>query len=105
LRKKYADKLDELVQKESDTVRRKELEQMAAICRHVRSILPRLTMKHYRACFSSHIAICLETFENAISPGRLDQILYPYYQKDREAGIIDYEKARELLALFILKNG
>jgi len=100
---KYADKLDELVQKESDTVRRKELEQMAAICRHV----PKHPAETYHEALQSmlflHIAICLETFENAISPGRLDQILYPYYQKDREAGIIDYEKARELLALFILK--
>ena len=29
--------------------------------------------------------------------------MYPYYQRDKEAGLIDYEKAKELLALFILK--
>jgi len=35
--------------------------------------------------------------------GRLDQILYPYYKRDKEAGLIDYDKAKELLALYILK--
>ena len=50
-----------------------------------------------------HIALCIESYENAVSLGRLDQILYPYYKRDLEAGILTYEKAKELLALFILK--
>ena len=49
------------------------------------------------------IALCTESFENAISPGRLDQILYPYYKADVEAGRVDYESAKELMACFILK--
>ncbi|TFH38622.1 MAG: hypothetical protein E4G96_10225, partial [Chrysiogenales bacterium] len=49
------------------------------------------------------IALCIESYENAVSFGRLDQILYPYYKRDKEAGIISYEKAKELMALFILK--
>jgi len=49
------------------------------------------------------IALCIESYENAVSFGRLDQILYPYYKNDKEAGIITYEKAKELLALFVLK--
>ena len=34
---------------------------------------------------------------DAYSPGRLDQHLYPFYVKDTEAGILDDEKALELL--------
>lgn len=100
---RYADVLSDMAKMETDPVRRKELEEMAAICRHV----PRYPARTYHEALQSmmflQIALCIETYENAISFGRLDQILYPYYKKDLEAGIITYEKARELLALFILK--
>ena len=50
-----------------------------------------------------HVALSLEANENAVSFGRLDQYLYPYYKKDLEEKRITYEKARELICLFILK--
>ena len=53
--------------------------------------------------FFIQIAICNEAYENAVSFGRFDQILYPYYKADLEAGRITYEEAKELLALFTLK--
>ncbi|MFC1889125.1 pyruvate formate lyase family protein [Thermodesulfobacteriota bacterium] len=100
---RYAQSLTDGSRKEADPVRRRELEAMAAICRHV----PKNPASTYHEALQSmmfiHIAICIESYENAISPGRLDQILYPYYKRDKEAGRIDYEQARELLGLFILK--
>ena len=41
--------------------------------------------------------------ENAVSFGRVDQILYPYYKRDLEQGLITYEEAKELVCLFVLK--
>ena len=99
----YADRLSDLSRKESNTARRRELEEMAAICRHVPKNPARTYHEALQSMMFLHIALCIESFENAVSPGRLDQILYPYYKRDKEAGIIDYEKAKELLALFILK--
>lgn len=100
---RYARHLRELSTKELAPQRRSELEQMAAVCDQV----PKFPARTYHQALQSmvflHIALCLETYENAISPGRLDQILYPYYVRDKQAGTIDYDKARELLALFILK--
>ncbi len=100
---RYANVLSELTQKETDPARRRELEEMAEICRQV----PRYPARTYHEALQSmmflQIALCIESYENAVSFGRLDQILYPYYKKDTEAGIMDYEKAKELLALFILK--
>ncbi|HPN11737.1 MAG TPA: pyruvate formate lyase family protein, partial [Spirochaetota bacterium] len=88
---------------EQDPARKKELEEMAGICKQV----PRYPARTYHEALQSmtfiHIALCIESYENAVSLGRLDQILYPYYKRDLEAGIITYEKAKELLALFILK--
>jgi formate C-acetyltransferase len=100
---RYAVHLAALGRTEADPERRRELEEMAEVCRHV----PRNPARTYREALQSmlflHVALCIESYENAVSPGRLDQILYPYYQRDREAGRIDYAAARELLALFILK--
>ena len=100
---RYANELDNLAWKETDPKRRRELEAMSAVCR----VVPKHPATTYHEALQCmlflHIALCLETFENALSPGRLDQILYPYYQRDVAAGILDYERAKELLALFILK--
>ncbi|MFC1851279.1 pyruvate formate lyase family protein [candidate division CSSED10-310 bacterium] len=100
---RYAESLSCLSREERNPVRRKELEEMAEICSHVPKYPARTYHEALQSMMFLHIGLCIESFENAVSPGRLDQILYPYYKRDKEAGIIDYEKAKELLALFILK--
>ncbi|RJO69520.1 MAG: radical SAM protein [Myxococcales bacterium] len=100
---RYADSLSRQGWTESDPIRRQELEAMAAICRRVPKYPARTYHEALQSMLFLHIALCIESFENAVSPGRLDQILYPYYQRDKEAGVIDFERAKELLALFILK--
>lgn len=100
---RYAQSLQAMSEIEADPVRREELTAMARICSHV----PRFPARTYHEALQSmlflHIALCIESYENAISLGRLDQILYPYYKKDSDAGLITYDKAKELLACFILK--
>jgi len=100
---RYADHLSNLSKSESDPERRKELEEMAEICEHIPKYPARTFHEALQSMLFLHIGLCLESFENAISFGRLDQLLYPYYKKDKEAGIITYEKAKELLCLFTLK--
>ena len=100
---RYADALTDLSSKEADPNRRKELEEMADLCRHVPKYPARTYQEAMQSMMFLQIALCIESYENAISFGRLDQILYPYYQRDKEAEIITYEKAKELLALFVLK--
>ncbi len=100
---RYADALVGMSQAETDPERRKELEEMAEICRHVPKYPARTYHEALQSMLFIEIVLCLETFENAISYGRFDQILYPYYKKDLDAGKITYEKAKELLCLFILK--
>jgi len=101
--KKYANHLSSLSKNEKDPERRKELEDMTQICKHVPKYPARTYHEALQSMLFLHIALCTEQYENAISFGRLDQILYPYYKKDKEAGIITYEKTKELLCLFILK--
>ncbi len=100
---RYSETLKSMSEKETDPVRGGELAEMARICGRV----PRHPARTYHEALQSmmflHIALCIESYENAISLGRIDQILYPYYKKDVEEGILTYEKAKELLALYILK--
>ncbi|MGQ4875490.1 MAG: pyruvate formate lyase family protein [Promethearchaeia archaeon] len=100
---KYAKELYNLSKKEKNPERRSELEEMAKICEHVPKYPARTFHEALQSMLFLHIALCIESYENAISFGRLDQLLYPYYKRDLEAGRITYEKAKELLCLFILK--
>lgn len=100
---RYAEHLSRMSEAEKDPARRKELEEMAANCAHVPKYPARTFHEALQSMLLLHIALCIESYENAVSFGRLDQILYPYYKKDAEAGRITYEKAKELLCLFILK--
>ncbi|MGB4617845.1 MAG: pyruvate formate lyase family protein, partial [Dethiobacteria bacterium] len=100
---RYADLLAQMAEEEKDPERRKELEEMAAICRHVPKYPARTFHEALQSVLTFHVALSLEANENAVSFGRLDQYLYPYYKKDLEEKRITYEKARELICLFILK--
>ena len=100
---RYAALLAGMSEAESDPKRRAELEEMAAIARHVPRYPARTFHEAVQSMLFLHVALCMEANENAISFGRIDQYLYPYYKKDLEEGRITYEKAKELLCLFILK--
>ncbi|MHA1897453.1 MAG: pyruvate formate lyase family protein, partial [Promethearchaeota archaeon] len=100
---RYSDHLKNLAAKEKNPDRKKELEKMAEVCARVPKYPARTFHEALQSILFVHIALCLEAYENAISFGRLDQILYPYYKKDVEAGRITYDEAKELLSLFILK--
>lgn len=99
----YADYLLQTSKEEQDPVRRQDLADMARICAHVPKNPARTFHEALQCMTFLQIALCIEAYENAVSFGRVDQLLYPYYKRDVEAGIITYEKAKELLCLFILK--
>src|SRR5690554_886301 len=44
----------------------------------------------------------IENSGHSLSIGRLDQFLYPYYQKDLQAGVLTREKALELVQNFFV---
>lgn len=100
---RYGAMIKELCIAEPDPRRKAELEKMAEVCSHVPKYPARTFHEAVQSIAFIQIALCLEAYENAISYGRLDQILYPYYKKDLDEGRITYDEAKELLCLFILK--
>jgi formate C-acetyltransferase len=100
---RYASRLRTLAGEEPEAGRREELRAMADVCARVPKHPARTFQEALQSILFLQIALCTESFENAISLGRLDAILRPYYEADLAAGRLDYESAKELLACFVLK--
>ena len=100
---RYAKLLGQLRRREANPQRRAELEAMQEVCGRVPKHPARCFHEALQSILFMHVALCTESFENAISLGRLDRVLHPYYAADVAAGRLDYDAAKELLACFILK--
>lgn len=99
----YQRKALSLAQDEKLPSRRRELETIAAACARVPREPARSFQEALQAILFAQIALNLESLDNAVSPGRLDQILFPYFEADRKAGLLDDARAFELLCCFGLK--
>ncbi len=82
----------------ADLAAEKGLNEMAEVCRQVPARGAHSFREAVQALWFGHILTCGEDGINANSIGRLDQLLYPYYQADIAAGIITREDAVELMA-------
>ncbi len=101
---RYAQKLEEMAQAETDPQRKEELEEMARICRWVPAHAPRTFWEALQHYWFIHVGITYETNPwDSFSPGRIDQHLYPFYKRDLEEGRLTRERAKELLQAFWLK--
>ena len=101
---RYAARARELAEKEEDATRKAELLKIAEICDWV-PVNPARTF--YEALQSYHFAwlmLTLELYHNvAFALGRMDQYLYPFYERDIREERITKEEVQELLDCYILK--
>lgn len=104
LGERYAAYARELAGKEADTARKEELLQIAANCEVVPAHAPKTYWQAIQMYWFVHLGVTTELNPwDAYSPGRLDQHLYPFYERDVEAGILDEEGALELLECLWVK--
>jgi len=100
---RYAAEASKMASVETDPVRKQELLEIASICARV----PRFgATSFYEAVQSmtlAHICIFMETLGETTCPGRIDQFLNPFYEKDVAAGNISRERAKEILGAFCVK--
>jgi len=78
-------------------------EDIAEVCSQVPRKGARTFREAVQAVWFSHIINTWEDTINANSVGRLDQILYPYYEADLEAGILTRQEAFEIICCLWLK--
>jgi pyruvate-formate lyase len=103
----WADRMSEAClrksKEEKDSVRKKELESMAAMMKRV----PWGPATSFYDAVESAWAVCFFLFVEGAGPsitwGRFDQYMYPYYKKDIEAGVLTPESAMELIEEMYIK--
>lgn len=99
---RYADLAERMAAEEADAGRRTELLKLAEVCWWVPEHPAR---DFYEALqFMTFVQVSLQIEDNAqgICPGRFDQVMWPYYQKDVAAGRLTREKALELAQNFFI---
>ena len=101
---RYADLAATLAEREHDPGRAEELRTIARICRRVPEHPARTFRQAIQCVYFVHLVAQIESGGNSISLGRIDQILYPYYLADKQAGRVTPEQARELLSLLFIKT-
>ncbi|HPH74488.1 MAG TPA: glycyl radical protein [Bacteroidales bacterium] len=101
---RHADRLEEMALEEKDSVRRAELQKMAAICRRVPANAPETFHEMLQHYWFIHLGVVTELNPwDSFNPGRLDQHLWPVYNKGVESGTLTPEEAYELLGCFWVK--
>ena len=102
--RRHSEKALELAKGEKDAVRKKELERIAEVCDRVPAHAPRDFWEALQAYWFVHLGVITEyNTWDSYNPGRLDQHLWPFYEKGLADGTLTKESARELLEAFWVK--
>lgn len=100
---RLSSKAAELAGQEKDPDRKQNLEALSSICAQVPAKPARTFREAINALWILQIAIHAESINMAISPGRLDQILFPWYRRDTDNGTLTQKEALELVGCLWLK--
>jgi pyruvate formate-lyase/glycerol dehydratase family glycyl radical enzyme len=100
---RYAGLAREMAADEKEPKRKAELETIAEVCQRVPRFGARTFHEALQSLFFAQIAINLESLDNGICPGRIDQYLYPYYRTSLKDPSFSPGRAKEMLAAFSIK--
>ena len=101
---RYEKLATKMAKKENDPARAEELKQIAENCKIVPANKPQTYWQALQMYWFVHLCVTSELNPwDAYSPGRLDQHLFPFYEKEVNAEELDDEKALELLQCLWIK--
>lgn len=101
--RRYHELANEMAKIEKNLKRKEELMEISKICLNISNQPPSSFKEALQLIFFNHLICGIEDGGFAISIGRLDQLLYPYYAKDKESDIISEGEAQFLIESFFLK--
>ncbi|MDO4960509.1 MAG: pyruvate formate lyase family protein [Eubacteriales bacterium] len=100
---RYANAAEELAKAETDETRRSELLAIAENCRRVPENPPETFYEAIQFVWFTQIGGILTENPLSLNPGRFDQYMDPFYERDLALGIISEAKAEELIDALWLK--
>ena len=101
---RHAEKLHKLAKMTEDKTRKAELLEMAQICKNVPAHGPKTFHEALQHYWFIHLGVITELNPwDSFNPGRLDQHLWPFYEKEIREGALTKERAKELLEAFWIK--
>jgi pyruvate formate-lyase/glycerol dehydratase family glycyl radical enzyme len=100
---RYAQHAKELAKKESEPVRKSELEKIAEHCEWSPANPPRTFHEALQAFWLTWLAFNLESASHSEAAGRMDQYLNTFYEKDISEGRITRQEAAELMGCLWVK--
>ncbi len=100
---RYGDEAERLAAQEKDPQRAKELRVIAQNCRRVPEHPPESFYEAIQFLWFTQIGGILSENPLSLNPGRFDQYMDPYYEKDLAAGAITEDSALELIEALWLK--
>ena len=106
LSERYAAEAERLAAAEGDSQRRAELIEIARIVRKVPWLPAETFPEALQALWTTHMLVmAAESYPGpGVSPGRIDQYLYPYYRADLAAGRLTRDQAKEWLECLWIKH-
>jgi formate C-acetyltransferase len=104
--RRYTDLAQNMAAAAADAAWAEELGRIAQVCGHISEEPPRTLREAIQLVWFVWLGIAIENGAGhcCFGPGRMDQYLYPYYVKERAAGILDDALIREFLDQFFIKT-
>ncbi len=101
---RHAELAEQMADQEENPERRQELQTIARVCRRVPEHKPTTFHEAIQMYWFTHLGTITELNGwDAMSPGHLDQHLFPFYEQEVAQGALNREQAKELLACLWIK--
>ena len=102
---RYSVEAAKMAATENNSQRKEELERISEICKQVPAKPPRDFQEALQFIRFTHLSLSLEAYDGqAVSMGRIDQYLQPFYEADVKSGTLTREKAIELVEMLWIKT-
>lgn len=101
--KRYSRLLSEKAAQESSLALKADMQENARICGRLSEQPPETFHEAVQSLWFLFVILHMESNASSFSPGRMDEYLWRFYENDREKGILDQQKALELLECLWLK--
>jgi formate C-acetyltransferase len=103
----YSNRYARLAERMADSVqgaRKRELVDIAERCRRVPADPPTSFMEAMQSLWMTQVVLSISYgVPDVLSPGRVDQYLYPFYKADVESGRVTREQALEVIEEYFVK--